>query len=322
MKYSFILIAYNEEHNISACIDSIMAQTALGSGYEIIVVDDGSTDKTPTIVRKLLKKNSRIKLVSDGHNHGRGYGRYVGVNTAKGELIGMVDADIILPTNWLAVCLRHIKNHDVVGGIAVPDGDVAYVYNLFKLKPKPVMGSTSITGNNGLYKRKVFEKVTFDKNLREGEDVDFNHRSLSAGFSSSAIPDLAVEHQEHKSFPRSMFWLYQSGIGATRQLFRFKEIRLPDLAFASTVAAFVLAIVLIWWAKTYLGFVLPLLALFGASFMHLRSKFLLPFEKTLAIVGSLIVNTTLISCYYTGRLVGPAVLIKNRFGQYARSQVE
>jgi glycosyltransferase involved in cell wall biosynthesis len=309
MKYSFIIIAYNEEHNLEACIESILNQELLGKSYEIIVIDDGSRDQTPTIVKGLSKKNNQIKLVSDGLNHGRGYGRYTGVKTSHGDYIIMVDADILLPKEWLSICLKNIKKHDVVGGIAVPDGDVAYIYNRFKLKPKTVMGSTSITGNNGFYRRTVFDKVNFDKNLREGEDVDFNHRSLAAGFSSFSIPKLSVEHQEHKSFIRTMHWLYQSGVGATRQLFRFKEIRLPDLAFAATLGATILALVLCLVSGSPLWFIFPLLCVFGASFMHLKGKFWLTFRRPIASLGSLCLNTILIFCYYVGRLVGPLVYV-------------
>lgn len=311
MKYSFVLIAYNEEENVISCIESILAQDKLGSSYEIIVVDDGSRDKTAELVKELAQKNESIKLVSDGKNHGRGFGRFKGVENSTGEFVIMVDADIVLPKNWLTTCLKHIKSQDVVGGIAVPDGDVAYIYRKFNLKPKTVMGSTTITGNNGMYKREVFSKVTFDKSLREGEDVDFNHRAEAAGFSAFCIPGLTVEHQESKSFPRSMQWLYQSGVGATRQLIRFREVRLPDLAFAVTLLTTLGAIVLTTITKTGIWFAAPMLGLLSASFMHIRGKFDLPLTNSLQSVGAITTDALLIFCYYVGRTVGPALLIRS-----------
>lgn len=311
MKFSFVIIAYNEENNIAACVDSIVTQKLLGNSYEIIVVDDGSHDKTSEIVKKLAKSDHRVKLVSDGKNHGRGYSRYAGVKSSSGQLVIMVDADILLPKTWLTTCLEHIKNHDVVGGIAVPDGDVAYIYRRFKLKPKTVMGSTTITGNNGMYKRVVFSKVNFDKALREGEDVDFNHHAAAAGLSTYCIPGLTVEHQESKSLPVSMLWLYQSGVGATRQLLRFHEVRLPDLAFAGTLLATIGAIILSFVTNTGTWFVLPLLGLVGASFMHIRNKFYLPLSHLLTVVVAIIVDSVLICCYYLGRTIGPIIYLKD-----------
>jgi len=309
MKYSFVLIAFNEQENIISCINSILAQDGLGDSYEIIVVDDGSRDHTSEHVLRMAAENPKIKLVSDGKNHGRGFGRFTGVNKSSGDFVIMVDADILLPDHWLQTCLENIEGHDVVGGIAVPDGDVAYIYRKFKLEPKTIMGSTTITGNNGMYKRKVFSKVTFDKNLREGEDVDFNHRASTEGFVEYCIPGLTVEHQESKSFVRSVQWLYQSGIGATRQLIRFREVRLPDLAFFATLLSTICAIILTILTSTGLWFLVPMLGLLGASFMHVRGKFSLGRDTAASNVGAILVDTLLIFSYYVGRLVGPFILL-------------
>lgn len=303
MTYSFVLIAYNEENTIITCIQSILAQDELGEDFEIIIADDGSRDSTRQLVTDFAAQNHRVRLIGDGKNHGRGFGRYSGVNAAQGEYVIMVDTDIVLPRNWLAIALAHTNEYDVVGGIAVPDGDVAYVYRRFKLKPKTVMGTTTITGNNGLYKREVFKKLNFDPNLREGEDVDFNNRALPLGVREFCIPGLTVEHQEHKSFPRSMLWLYQSGVGATRQFIRFREIRLPDLAFAATIATLALAIAVNIIYGSPLGYAIPLLGIIGASLLHLRGKFYLgasPFGS----LAALVTNSLLIFCYYVGRLTG------------------
>ena len=141
IKYSFVIIAYNEEKNIRSCIESILSQKDLYN-YEVIVVDDGSKDKTKDIVKHIAHNNKNIKLISDGKNHGRGYSRYIGVLSSKGKFIAMIDADIKIPKNWLEKCNLYIKTYDAVGGIAVPDGDVSYVYRRFKLIPKVVPHST------------------------------------------------------------------------------------------------------------------------------------------------------------------------------------
>ena len=311
MRYSFVLISFNEAANIAACIASIDRQEGLGSDYEILVVDDGSTDETPNIVRKTSQFAPHVRLITDGKNHGRGFGRWRGVNESRGDYVVMVDADIVLPADWLATALPYLRNHDVAGGIAVPDGDVAYVYRRFNLRPKTVMGSTVITGNNGIYKRAVLEKVNFDPALREGEDVDFNHRSAAAGFTSVCAPGLTVEHQEHKSFPRSMQWLFQSGVGATRQLARFRKIRRPDLAFGATFLAAVAATgataTLGWWWS----FALPGIGVCGAAFLHVQEKFHLSIKQLPDSLGAWLTDCLLIGCYYVGRVAGVVPLLKS-----------
>ena len=71
----------------------------------------------------------------------------------------MIDADIVLPENWLEQSRVAMETHDAdaVGGIAVPDGDVTYVSNRFALCPRSVPPTIPVCGNNGLYKRRVFD---------------------------------------------------------------------------------------------------------------------------------------------------------------------
>src|ERR1039457_6835232 len=158
---SFVMIAYNEEENIARTIAAISELEGIGK-HEVIVVDDGSKDGTAKIVTDIAKHNPCVRLIALAENRGRGYARSRGIAAARGGLIAMVDADIILPANWLgrpragparpharaggrggrsAVGGAHIvppasgvarrraalADHDAVGGIAVPDGDVAYV---------------------------------------------------------------------------------------------------------------------------------------------------------------------------------------------------
>ena len=304
MKYSFILIAFNEEHSIADCIKSVTRQDQLTDSYEIIVFNDGSTDRTEEIVNELAKKNSKIKLIGDGQNHGRGYGRLKGVEASNGQYVAMIDADILLPKTWLSDCLKSIKNYDIVGGIAVPDGDVAYIHRRFKLSANPVMGSTTITGNNGLYRSELFQKVNFNPTLREGEDVDFNHRANAAGFSAYCIPGLTVEHHESKSFLRSLQWLFISGIGATRQLFNFKEIRLPDIAFFGfTVIILLTLISIVALSITKAILILPLCYAILSSTLHLHGKFQLS-KNPVQSLFACIVNSIFILSYYAGRIIG------------------
>lgn len=61
VKLSIIIPAYNVEEYIGACIDSILSQSY--ENYEVIVIDDGSSDRTVEIVREYSKKDTRVKLL-------------------------------------------------------------------------------------------------------------------------------------------------------------------------------------------------------------------------------------------------------------------
>ncbi len=309
MKYSFVVIAYNEETAIESCIGSIVDQKGIGSSYEIIVVDDGSRDKTAEIVTKCSKKNSKVKLISYNVNCGRGYARNEGILESTGEFIAMVDADISLPTHWLEYCLKNITGYDAVGGVATPDGDVSYVHSLFKLSPKLTPHTTTVSGGNGLYRRDVFKETNFDQKLREGEDVDFNHQLEAKGLNSKTIPNLLVHHQETKSFVKSIKWLFESGIGATRQLIRYRRIRTPDIAYFGFVlvvlSSLIIAMLLKQWFMLSLIFVYPLIT----SLLHIRSRFYYSTSRKSGYLGAVVTNYFLIISYYLGRSVGWKTLV-------------
>src|SRR6185369_134059 len=196
---SFVVIAFNEADKIGRTITSILGQDNLGS-YEVIAVNDGSTDATSAVVNSFAKDNPHVKLIEFEKNRGRGAGRYAGVKAARGKFIAFVDADITLPKHWLSACLAEIEGYDAVGGTAVPDGDVSYLYSKFTLVPKKVAHSTTVTGSNGLFRRSLFSRVSFDPNLKEGEDVAFNHALSETGAKLHTVPNLTVSHIETKSY--------------------------------------------------------------------------------------------------------------------------
>ena len=169
------------------------------------------------------QRDARIRLIDLPANRGRGHARRTGIAAARGGLVATVDADIILPADWLDRTRAALTGHDAVGGTAVPDGDVGYVYRRFRLAPRVVASTTTVTGNNGLYRRGVFDRVSFDEALREGEDSALNHAMASQGLSAAIVPGLLVQHREGKSFGSSLRWLFDTGQGATRQLLRYRR---------------------------------------------------------------------------------------------------
>lgn len=304
MMVSFIVIAYNEERNIERTLRAILAQKDL-SDYEVVVVNDGSKDKTVEVVTTLAAKHTAIRIVDLQPNQGRGAARAAGVAAAKGRYFAFVDADIVLPEDWLARCLPYMKTHDACGGIAVPDGDVAYVHRVLRLTPKVAPHSTTVTGSNGLFKREVFDKVSFNPKKKNGEDVDLGYQILEAGFRTIAVPGLLVEHNETKTYGESIDWLFTSGRGASRQFYEHTEVRLPDLAFFGFICVSIAAIItFVWLPITWFWPILWILAyVSGSSFMHLQGKFELSRSLPASFAG-VVINDSLLLAYYLGRTIG------------------
>ena len=105
-KISIIIPARNEEHNIGVCIESVLANDYPPELFEVIVIDDHSTDKTHDAVISFSDKNVQCLKLSD-HLHGEQLNSYkkkaleIGIFHASGELIVTTDADCIVPAQWL-----------------------------------------------------------------------------------------------------------------------------------------------------------------------------------------------------------------------------
>jgi GT2 family glycosyltransferase len=309
---SLVVIAYNEAGNIGQTLDAIGALDGLGQ-YEVVVVNDGSRDGTADVVRDRAARNPRIRLIDLPKNRGRGYARSTGIAAAEGELIATVDADIILPPDWLVRAEAALPGHDAVGGTAVPDGDVAYVYQATRLVPRVIGHTTTVTGSNALYRRRVFEIVGFDPALREGEDVALNQATTAGGLSFATVPGLLVEHIESKTFGESLRWLFITGTGATRQLLNYREIRVPDLAAAGWLAS-AAAGVAIAVLVTPFGLVLPALLLGAIAAQHVSSRFETPGRRWRSVAAAVGFDSALLLAYFTGRVAGLTWLVRKRPG--------
>lgn len=304
---SFVVIAFNEEANIERCLTSIAAQDGAGA-LEIVVVDDCSTDATATVVESFAFAHPTcgVRLVRHPVNRGRGAARHSGLAAARGRRVAMVDADIVLSSNWLDRCARAMEEQQLaaVGGIAVPDGDVTYINNTFRLRPRPIPPTVPVSGSNGLYERVVFDQVAMDPMLAEGEDVAFNRAMEAAGLRTATAVDVIVEHHEAKGLIQSTRWLFQSGQGATRQYIRYREVRTPDLALLGQIGTVLVAVVARATGRSRtVAWSLPLAYLVTASAAHLRGKFDHRGAGARFALAT-VVNSVFLGAYFAGRLVG------------------
>ncbi len=110
---SVVIPAYNEEQRIGSTVKKIAAYFE-GQDVEIIVVSDGSKDKTKEVVEDLKLKN--VKVIEYFPNHGKGYAVKTGVMAAKGEYILMSDADLSTPIEQFAKFKSYMSHGDVIIG--------------------------------------------------------------------------------------------------------------------------------------------------------------------------------------------------------------
>lgn len=133
-KLSIIIPIYNAAYTIDRCLQSILAQTL--SDWEVICVNDGSSDNTQNILEKYALQDNRIKLISQ-NNRGSSAARQIGLDNAIGEYIAWVDADDYIDCDLYEKIFKY-SNADVIsfGYKRVDNDGTTVVNNLMGSKTK------------------------------------------------------------------------------------------------------------------------------------------------------------------------------------------
>lgn len=184
--FSIVVPAYNEEKYLPLCLQSLVSQNFPKTRYEIIVVDNGSTDNTAKIAKKY-----KVRLIKEPRK-GVAFARQSGFLAARGKIICSTDADCFVPKNWLKKIAATFKKHPkliAIGG----NLDLMHIDNFFKLMikfftPPSLMLDQLFRLGSGLYtpnfaiKKSIFLKIGgFNTSLLTGEDLEISKRARKAG---------------------------------------------------------------------------------------------------------------------------------------------
>jgi glycosyltransferase involved in cell wall biosynthesis len=166
---SVVLPAYNEEPNVEAVVrKALEALPALAHDYEVIVVDDGSTDGTAEIAQALVDEHyPRVRLLRHERNEGYGAALRTGFSRTRHDFVFYTDADQQFDIAELEFLLPMLAEHDVVVGFRVYRYDSAFrllastVYNwivrlLFRVRVRDVDCSFKV------FRREVLDKITIE----------------------------------------------------------------------------------------------------------------------------------------------------------------
>ena len=119
---SIIIPSYNEELRLPATLSSIAAYIRSSKRrIEVIVVDDGSRDKTVAVAEQFRNEIPSLRVVSNGENRGKGYSVRHGMQEARGEIVLFTDADLSAPIEEVEKLLPAMKTNDVAIGSRAMD---------------------------------------------------------------------------------------------------------------------------------------------------------------------------------------------------------
>ena len=182
-KLSVIVPIYNSEDTLRVCLDSIINSTFLD--YELILIDDRSTDHSSLIIDEYKNIYNFIKVFKNITNKGQGYSRNIGIDNSQGEYITFVDSDDYISKTMYLNMFNKIEEYNYpdivstnilfVDGLDYYNKDLSFAYNdrCEYSSTKKVILDESPSVCNKLYKRSFINNYRFLENC-DYEDVAFN----------------------------------------------------------------------------------------------------------------------------------------------------
>ena len=196
-KVSVVVCTYNRLGLLKQCLNSILVNDF--ADYELIVVDDNSTDGTAEYLRKLSLIDNKVTPVIHKKNLNIAASRNAGIKKSKSDIVLFTDDDCIVSKTWIKEMLASFANSRadfVIGNV---------IYNKHRYRgrfPERIITNSSATfpmGCNIAYKKSIFKKIGgFDtKNFSDyHEDREMALRAIAAGYSFISNPKAVVYHQK------------------------------------------------------------------------------------------------------------------------------
>lgn len=225
-RVSVVVCTYNGGRTLEQCLRSLQAVNY--PDYEVIVVDDGSTDRTQSI----LAKFPEVRAIRQP-NQGLSQARNVGLQAATGSIVAYTDSDCYVDPDWLSLLVGQLLAGEAVavGGpnLTPEDGRLAACVAASPGQPMHVLESDQVAehipGCNMAFRREALLAINgFDPQFRKaGDDVDICWRLQQAGQWITYAPGAFVWH--HRRQTPKAYLRQQAGYGEAEALLRFKH---PD----------------------------------------------------------------------------------------------
>jgi glycosyltransferase involved in cell wall biosynthesis len=200
---SVVVPAYNAAATIGDCISSLLALHAPREGFEVLIVDNGSTDGTRDVVRTF---GAGVRMISEA-TRGAAAARNRGIREARGSRIAFTDADCVVDPDWLGALLDPLDDPaiGVVGGSISSRrpcnrvelfGEMIHDMRVAIEESNPPYVAT---GNWGSRRDVLLDVGLFDETLLRGQDVDLAWRIHLAGYRLVHEPRALVSHQNERT---------------------------------------------------------------------------------------------------------------------------
>ena len=319
---SIIIPALNEEHYINRCLEAIKKMNTENMDLEIIVVDNGSTDKTVEIsksygVKVLIKQEGTIASL-----------RNYGAINSRGEFIAFLDADCIVPEDWFEKALIYLQHDRVIVGfrMTIPKNSnwVARCWDLLFSRRYITTEVEWVPSGNMLIARETFMSIGgFKESLETNEDIDLCFRLRSNGYKVISSSETVLIHLRP---PRSLKELFTKELWHGKEVFReficdmrmrkdSNILKIKNIKVVFYAGFYLICIFLIMFSLFLSLIYKTVLPLFLAFFLPIFISFLLAlkYAKEVGRNNLILGMTILLIIYGTSRAVGLLLLMLKKF---------
>jgi len=221
--FSIIVPAYNEEKYIADCLSSLLQIDYPKSCYEVIVVDNGSSDRTVEIAQTFdvqVHVKTGVKV---------GGVRNYGASLAEGEIFAFIDGDCVVNKNLLTECASNLSSESIgaVGGMCLLRNNPNWVETAWVISEEPIKERTNIlAGGSFIVKANIFQSLGgFDESINAGEDTKLA-KQIADKYEVWKLPACAVIHLGYPrtivDFSKRQFWHASSYRKSNLGLFKDK----------------------------------------------------------------------------------------------------
>ncbi|MBX2931591.1 MAG: glycosyltransferase [Chitinophagaceae bacterium] len=253
--FSIIIPARNEDKYIKNCLLSILQQSYPASLFEIIVIDDHSTDETATVVQQIQQQYHNVQLIKLADELGgkilNSYKKKAienAISYAKGEWIITTDADCIAPTKWLITYDAWIQQHNTVF-VAAP---VAFINNGSLLQAFQYIDFMSMQGITAASVNAGFHNMCNGANLAYRKDIFLQVNGFKDIDNIASGDDMLLMNKIRKQHPKGVSFLFsKEAIVTTYPMPSWKAFYNQRIRWASKAEQFKtkdtsIFVVLIW----------------------------------------------------------------------------
>lgn len=206
IKFSILIANYNNGKYFRDCYNSLISQTY--QNWEVIIVDDASTDDSVEVIKAIIKDDSRFKIYNNPANHGCGYTKRECMKYAEGEICAYLDPDDALYTDALEKTVMEFAKNDIIA-----------TYSQMMLCDKDLNPDKVFASTKQIYNSKYFFNcpIQFAHFFSFKKEIYFKTSGINPDLKSAVDQDLYLKILEHGKVkyikePLYLYRLHSNGI--------------------------------------------------------------------------------------------------------------